>query len=83
MKAQKYPAGVYNNQVIREITMSADRVVATWGNFGSYIDRGEEVKRLISDIKLLCLRITKHGSPFILCTKRKIKNLIVHNKKVY
>ncbi len=58
------PVGPLNDQYLREMTETADRVVVAWGTHGKFLDRGNSVaKWVLHDRILHCLAKTKHGFP--------------------
>lgn len=58
------PIGPLNDQYLREMTETAERVVVAWGTHGKLQDRGNTVaKRVLHDRILHCLAVTKHGFP--------------------
>jgi len=61
LKKAKNPVGPDNDKWILKEAASADLIVAAWGNHGNFMERNEEVKKLVSDMKHLGL--TKSGDP--------------------
>ena len=55
------PVGPENDQAIRDIYAKADLTIAAWGTHGIYLNRGNEVLKLIPEAK--CLVQTKEGQP--------------------
>ncbi len=61
LKQIKNPVGPRNNHWLRKLHKDADMTIAAWGTHGEYLDRGNEVYRLLDG--LYCLKITKNGFP--------------------
>ena len=61
MKAAADPVGAQNNRWLKKLASEAGRVVAAWGNDGSYLGRAEKVVGFIPD--LYCLKLNKSGEP--------------------
>ena len=61
MKEQAEPVGDYNDSHLIELAESAGLVVAAWGTHGTFMNRGEAVKKLIPNLHYL--RLTKNGLP--------------------
>lgn len=61
MKEQAEPVGDYNDSHLVELAQSAGLVVAAWGTHGTFMNRGEAVKKLIPNLHYL--RLTKNGLP--------------------
>ncbi|MGV6851542.1 MAG: DUF1643 domain-containing protein [bacterium] len=61
MKAAKDPVGIDNNHWLKTLAGEAGLVVAAWGNYGSYLGRSAQVKKLLGDI--YCLKLNKSGEP--------------------
>ena len=61
MKAHPEPVGSENDHYLALIAREVDIVVAAWGTHGKFLNRGQQVKRLIQDLH--CLKITKDGHP--------------------
>ena len=55
------PVGPENDQAIRDIYAKADLTIAAWGSHGVYLNRGNDVLKLIQEAK--CLTQTKDGQP--------------------
>lgn len=55
------PVGADSDEWLLKVTAGASLIVAAWGTHGAYIGRGEEVKRMIPNLK--CLGTTKDGHP--------------------
>jgi len=61
MKAHPEPVGSENDHYLSLVAREVDIVVAAWGTHGKFLNRGQQVKRLIQDLH--CLRITKDRHP--------------------
>jgi hypothetical protein len=61
MKASDDPIGTENNTWLKKLAKDAALVVAAWGNDGSYLERSEQVKKLLPN--LYCLKLNKSGEP--------------------
>ena len=61
MMKQENPIGEENDLYLLETSFKARQVVAAWGKNGSHMNRGNEVKKMIT--ALYCLRMNKDGSP--------------------
>jgi len=62
MKAAKFPIGAKNDEYLIKTCKGAEIVVAAWGNHGSFMDRGNKVKKMLPDLHYL--RLTKQGNPW-------------------
>jgi hypothetical protein len=63
MRAADDPIGPDNDEHIMDALVDADGpVVAAWGSLGSYRGRDHDV-RLLTDVPLWCLGLTKAGAP--------------------
>lgn len=64
LKKAENPIGNENNSYITEYAKRSKTVVIAWGNHGSFLKRGEQVTKMLSQITTLhCLQILKNGSP--------------------
>lgn len=61
LKKIKDPIGDKNNYWLKKLHKQASITIAAWGNHGKFLDRGEEVVRLLDDLH--CLKITKENHP--------------------
>jgi len=61
MKAANNPVGVSNDSTIQKYAARSEIVVAAWGNHGSFLNRSNEIKKLVPGLK--CLGITQSGEP--------------------
>ena len=61
LKLIKDPIGKKNNYWIKKLAKDSGKTIAAWGTHGKYLNRGDEVTKLIDD--LYCLRKTKEGFP--------------------
>ena len=58
------PVGPENNRHILEAVEESDRVIFAWGAHGVYMDRGDDVLRLVTALKpAQCLGFTQKGQP--------------------
>jgi hypothetical protein len=59
------PIGFENDYYIRYSVMAARLVICAWGQHGRYLDRGEQVLKLIRgcDVQPMALRVNSDGSP--------------------
>ncbi|MAJ43211.1 MAG: hypothetical protein CMF96_00515 [Candidatus Marinimicrobia bacterium] len=55
------PIGPKNDYWLKRLYEEADLTIAAWGTNGKYMNRGNQVLELFSNLK--CLRITKNGYP--------------------
>lgn len=62
MKKQDDPIGPDNNSILLECSKEASVIIAAWGNHGEFMNRGNEVKKLIKN--LCCLKLSKNGNPY-------------------
>lgn len=67
MKSSKNPIGRNNDRHIKRMAYRVDRnegrIVAAWGNHGSYLNRDKEVLELLKHYDLYCFGITKQNQP--------------------
>ena len=63
MKAAESPIGPDNEYWVKTVAASADKVVAGWGTHGAHHGREAEVRELLKDHELWCLRKTQAGHP--------------------
>jgi hypothetical protein len=61
MMAAVNPIGDENDFYIKHITKNAKVVVAMWGTYGAFLNRGKEVKKMVTNLHYL--RLTKSGHP--------------------
>ena len=61
MKQDSEPVGSENDLWIERMAQDADQVVAAWGNHGAYLNRFNEVRELIPQMK--CLGLTAQNHP--------------------
>ena len=61
MKSQSNPIGAENDDWLAKLAKKAGVVVAAWGNDGSYLNRSNVVKNMLSDLHYL--KINKSGEP--------------------
>ena len=61
LKKDKNPVGSENDLLISKESKNCDKIVACWGNHGTFLNRSENVKRMIKNMG--CLGITKSGEP--------------------
>lgn len=57
------PIGLENDEFIRHTVNQCDMVICAWGTHGKYKDRGDAVLKLLKDVDLYALKITKSGHP--------------------
>lgn len=62
MLAAEYPIGADNDAVLRSRVAGAAIVIAAWGKYGGYMNRGKIVMTMLS-ATLQCLKHNKDGSP--------------------
>lgn len=66
MKAHPDPIGISNDNILELITGDLDVckiAVAAWGVNGTHLGRDAQVIKLLSNVKLKCLGVTKDGHP--------------------
>ena len=64
LKQTKNPIGNKNNEYIKKYALKSKLVVIAWGNHGNFLNRENEVLKILSKIKTLhCFATTKSGSP--------------------
>lgn len=61
MKAASDPIGPKNDEWLVKLSGEASIIVGAWGNHGSFMGRGDDVIKLISNIHYL--KLNKSGSP--------------------
>ncbi len=57
----KNPIGSRNNFWLKKLHKEAGNTIAAWGTHGEYLNRGDDVVKLLGSLD--CLRITKEGFP--------------------
>lgn len=64
MKKAVDPIGPENDYFLQAAT-AGRKVLCAWGNHGAYLDRGEKVTRMLTDLgrDLVCFEITKTNQP--------------------
>lgn len=64
LKKSRNPIGERNDEFIKKYAYKSKLVVIAWGNHGNFMNRDNEVSKILSKIKNPhCLAITKSGSP--------------------
>lgn len=63
MKAADQPIGPENNYIMRRYAEAAALRIAAWGAHGEHKNRGADVRRLLSNLGLHHLGLTKDGHP--------------------
>ncbi len=63
LKKNSAPIGPDNNAWIVKSAQSSDIVIPAWGNHGNFLNRDNQVMRLLEDYKLFCFGKNKNGSP--------------------
>ncbi|HEM3181939.1 TPA: DUF1643 domain-containing protein [Streptococcus suis] len=58
---EENPIGIENDDYIKQYVKLSDKVVACWGEMGSYLNRSKKVLELLDDV--YCLIINKSGEP--------------------
>jgi hypothetical protein len=61
MKQAESPIGPDNDRVILELAGKADKVIATWGNDGAWMNRAAEVRALLPELHYL--KMNRSGQP--------------------
>lgn len=61
MRLAADPVGYENDEAIRQILGLT--IVAAWGRHGTYRGRDAQVKRLLADADVRCLKLTQGGHP--------------------
>ena len=61
MKSQDDPIGPENNSWIKLVCGSSDISIACWGVNGAFMNRGEQIRRMLD--KLYYIKLTKDGYP--------------------
>jgi hypothetical protein len=62
LKAAADPVGPRNDWWIRRAAAQADRIVALWGNDGSWLNRSARIQGMLAG-RLQCLRLNAGGQP--------------------
>jgi len=62
LKAAADPIGPRNDEWIRRVARTADRVVAAWGNDGGFMQRSTRVRGMLGD-RLEAIRLNAGGEP--------------------
>ncbi len=57
------PVGPENDRYIRQAVQETGVVIAAWGTVGGHQNRCAAVLKMISGVKMLCLKKTKDGYP--------------------
>jgi hypothetical protein len=56
--------GLYNDQVIHQISYNATQIIVAWGRNGDdYLERVGDVLKMLNPYELWCLGATKGGQP--------------------
>lgn len=63
MKGASEPIGDENDNYIKKLAKSVDKIVLCWGNHGVHLNRSAEVKKLLSQYDLYCLDQNQTGEP--------------------
>lgn len=65
MKAAGDPVGQFNTYHLLSAAKKCNRVVCAWGNHGDYMNRGNEIARMltVNEVEMFCLDVNKTGSP--------------------
>lgn len=63
LKKVEDPIGPENDYYIQEAVESAEKVVAAWGVHGTYLDRNQDVLKLLSSFDIHYLKLSKDGHP--------------------
>lgn len=65
MRSTVDPVGSRNDQAIVHFANQAQSVICAWGEHGSFMDRGNHVKRLLlqNNVKAAFLKMNKSGQP--------------------
>lgn len=63
LKSVKDPVGSDNDRHIRSACRRANRVVAGWGAHGTYMNRCNEVLKLLADCDVRCFGLTHNKQP--------------------
>lgn len=61
MMTHEKPVGPQNNKWLKALAREAGIVVAAWGNYGAFMNRSHQVKKLIPNLH--CLKINASGEP--------------------
>lgn len=62
MMSQEDPIGSENDTYLKQLYEKSEKIIACWGNNGSYQQRSNTVKKLLQD-KLYYLELNKTGEP--------------------
>lgn len=57
------PVGAGNDAALLMAAANCDKIIAAWGNHGSYLKRDQDVLKLLSSYRMLCLCQTSTGAP--------------------
>lgn len=57
------PIGPHNNRWIQNCTKDAGMIICAWGVHGSYLDRGQQVLKMLQHKRPHYLQLTKDGIP--------------------
>jgi len=63
MKQQETPTGIKNDDIIKQIANKCHYIVAAWGTLGSFMNRDQQVIKLLGHRELYCLGVNQNGSP--------------------
>ncbi|MBP2623208.1 DUF1643 domain-containing protein [Streptococcus oricebi] len=61
LRSVENPVGDENDDYIKKYADLSDKVVACWGNDGTYLGRSEQVKNSLKT--LFCLKVNQSGQP--------------------
>ena len=63
LKAASDPEGAQNRRALKGICRSADCIVATWGNHGTYQNQATRMAANWQGLAVKCFGLTKTGQP--------------------
>jgi hypothetical protein len=76
LKKAEEPVGKNNDKIILQFAEKADSIITGWGNDGKYLNRSENIVKLLESRghKLFCLKLNKSKEP---CHPLYVKNSVL------
>ena len=55
------PIGPLTDKYLRKLKSKSDLVIAAWGNWGTYLDRNQKIRKIFPELH--CLKVNSTGEP--------------------